>query len=550
MKVCQECNARYQDWEQHTCPEEETYEQFKSRDPLIGTRIADRYEVMEILGRGGMGVVYKGRQILMDRLVAIKMLHAHLITDASALQRFKQEAQAVSKVKHPHTVTLYDFGVTGMGQPYLVMDFIEGRSLRHIVRNESPLPLPRVHHIFAQVVDALTCAHQAGVIHRDLKPENIMLSNHTDMQDYVEVVDFGISTMATGPSGRPGYDEPVAEARGSPPYMSPEQCLMMPIVDQRSDIYSLGIVLFETLSGRLPYTAKNALEMLDCHVSVAPISLRNAHPNLAACESLSSMIAKSLEKDPKKRQQTIEDFGLELLEAVKKDTTRLRSLKNRPELQTPIGNETSQEMPVLPPQVVPDEGPANISDRLFHNIPEGHLMDTLARVRKITDEVQEQIRISRGESQQSSGQHDALERSGRQKTFIDRLIGIFRGDKDDNVSAKYVFFKCPHCGEQVDEKISFCLGCGRSLASTQDFSKVRAAQGVFTLPKSHESVSGPIPVFSSKARALSREATIWQRPSTLMMLGFLIVMAVFFFAGGASIISRAYVHLKEVVGNP
>jgi hypothetical protein len=259
------------------------------------------------------------------------------------------------------------------------------------------------------------------------------------------------------------------------------------------------------------------------------------------------MIGRALEKDPKRRQQTIEEFGLELVDAVKKDTIRLRSLKNRPELMTPTGSDSEQGLPVLPPHAPPHDQSGNTPERSMQSLPDGHLMETLARVRKITDEVQEQIRQSRGESQTTSGRHAAVENIRRPKNFFQRLIGIFRGDKDDNVSAKYVFIKCPHCGEQVEDKIAFCLGCGRSLASTQDFSKVRAAQGVFTLPKSHESVSGPIPVFSSKARALT--PTVWQRPSTLMMLGFLIVMAVFFFAGGASIVSRAYVHLKEVVGN-
>src|SRR5262249_20585797 len=148
-------------------------------------------------------------------------LHSHVVADADTIKRFQQEARAVARVEHPHTVLIYDFGITDQGQPFLVMDFVDGESLRALLRRETTLDMRRTEDIYQQVISALGCAHEAGIIHRDMKPENIMLCEHSGRQDFVYVVDFGIATLTTTDyEGRSAKSETI----GSPAYMSPEQC--------------------------------------------------------------------------------------------------------------------------------------------------------------------------------------------------------------------------------------------------------------------------------------------------------------------------------------
>ena len=194
MKSCPECYSEYEDT-YDKCPSDGVALRKIERDPLVGTRLADRYEVVSVVGRGGMGVVYKVRQEQMDRYMAVKMLHSHMVAEPEAVKRFYREAKTVSQVRHHHIITLYDFGMSKLGQPYLVMDYLEGTSLKSVLKDEGPVPIERVEFIYSQVVDALASAHSVDLVHRDLKPENIMLSKSGGEDDWVTLVDFGLSKL-------------------------------------------------------------------------------------------------------------------------------------------------------------------------------------------------------------------------------------------------------------------------------------------------------------------------------------------------------------------
>jgi serine/threonine protein kinase len=305
----------------------------QDKDPLVGTVISNRYEILSLIGRGGMGVVYKARQINMDRFMALKMLHAHRVSDAEAIQRFFREAKTISQVKHHNVVTLFDFGMSSDRQPYLVMDYLDGGNVHSLLKEQGKLSIERTRIIFKQVAEALASAHALNVIHRDLKPENIMLSTSGTIEDWVTLVDFGLSKLAVSSEDQgTRFLTKVGNVVGSPPYMSPEQCQASHLSDNRSDIYSMAVCIHECLTGRLPFDAKSAVEMLDCHVSQKPITLAEADPDLALCTELMKVLNTALEKDPNKRQQTAEEFGAVFEEACASDALKIRTRKHRVEV--------------------------------------------------------------------------------------------------------------------------------------------------------------------------------------------------------------------------
>ncbi len=470
MKLCPECYGEYQD-DQTECPEDSSVLTAVEDDPLIGTKIAGRYTVMSVVGRGGMGVVYKAKHDLMDRLVAIKMLHSHLVSDAEALKRFHREAKAVSRVQHPHTVTLYDFGITPNGQPFIVMDYIEGTHLKRIISQYGPVPLAKTAHIFKQVVEALTCAHKEGVIHRDLKPENIMLTKRGNDDEWVEVVDFGISMlMATEQSPKISRITRIGDVCGSPPYMSPEQCISSLQIDTRSDIYSLGVVLYEALTGRLPFRTKSAVEMIDCHLYAPPTPLRVANTELACCESLNSLLVKALQKEPDNRQQTMEEFGAQLSEAIKLDSLKLKALKQKLEV------ESFENL---------------VSEAKSHDDGKSHRAHA-----ENAPGAENQESITGDNRARGPGPLDGL-RSAIARALSSLLSFSARTGQNQR---PYVLSNCPYCGCEIEPQVNFCLSCGRNLASPQDAAKLRPAQHVFAYPKFHKSNEGNTPRFSRKAR--------------------------------------------------
>lgn len=275
-----------------------------SRDPLIGTLVAERYRILQLVGRGGMGVVYKARHEMMERTVAIKMLLPQLMADEGAAARFQREARASSRINHSNIISLHDFGKTEEGVPYIVMDFIEGESLADVLKRERQLGTSRCAHIFTQVCDALAHAHELGIIHRDLKPGNIMLLQTEDAHDVVKVVDFGIAKMYESEEGEMQKLTSTGELFGSPVYMSPEQCGGYEL-DLRSDIYSLGCVMYETLTGKLPCVGKTVLETISRQISATPPPFSAARADLFIPDWMESIVMRALSKDPARRQQSM-----------------------------------------------------------------------------------------------------------------------------------------------------------------------------------------------------------------------------------------------------
>ncbi len=256
-----------------------------------------------------MGVVYKARHALMERTVAIKMLQANLVSDASSVKRFHHESKAASRINHPHVITIYDFGISTAGLPYIVMDYLEGQPLYSLIKDDGCVGVERTIKIVSQACDALAHAHKQGVIHRDLKPSNIVLINYDDDKDFVKVVDFGVAKLINAGDGQRLTQ--TGEVCGSPVYMSPEQCLGREL-DIRSDIYSMGIVIYESLTGTLPIIGKTMMETMSKHLSDRPPSFATVRPDLYIPERLEQVVLKALAKDPDARQQSMDDLRQEL----------------------------------------------------------------------------------------------------------------------------------------------------------------------------------------------------------------------------------------------
>lgn len=239
---------------------------------LIGTVFAEKYEIEAVLGAGGMGVVYKARHTHLNRSVAIKMLLPSVLVNEYRWKRFRQEAQAASSLSHPNIVAAWDFGTAGGSQVYMVMDYVEGRSLQEEIDHAGKLPPDRLIKIFSQVCDGLEHAHKHAVIHRDIKDSNIMLVDTADATDIVKIVDFGLAkTMSEEENPEQRLTESGAVV-GSPLFMSPEQCRGIKC-DGRSDIYSLGCVMYKCMTGKVPFAGPTPLDTMYMHLNDLPASM-------------------------------------------------------------------------------------------------------------------------------------------------------------------------------------------------------------------------------------------------------------------------------------
>ena len=313
MKLCLRCNQYFEDVAVQ-CPADNTALELVGDNPLIGALINDRYVVDSVIGKGSSGIVYKATRLLMQREVAVKVLHSYLGAESGSLDRFLREAKAASQLKHPHIINIWESGVTDDGQPYFVMDYLEGSTLADLVKDKGALPLQRTLPIVRQICEALGEAHRHSIVHRDVKPENIVLqeSDYANGEDFVKVLDFGIADQATG--DQPGSVRQ-RTAAGSPAYMSPEQCQGFPL-DLRSDIYSLAIVVFELLTGARPFEAEDIMTLFRLHVKQPPPSLSQIRPDLTYPAKLELAINKALSKDPNARQQDVLAFCKDVEEAV------------------------------------------------------------------------------------------------------------------------------------------------------------------------------------------------------------------------------------------
>jgi eukaryotic-like serine/threonine-protein kinase len=312
MKVCPVCERKFPD-KMTLCSADASVLK-RLDDPLLGQTLAGKYKIEKLIKTGGMGSVYRGRHVLMDKTVAIKVLRPSLAGDDAVVARFSREAKAASKISHPHAVSVTDFGEAENGVVFLIMEYLDGRTLKEVIVKEGPLPLGRAVEIVRQVAGALDAAHGHGVIHRDLKSENIMLVSHNG-DEWAKVLDFGIAKILQ-PVGS-AADAEITQANlvvGTPQYMSPEQCSQSGALDARSDVYSLGIIIHEMLTGRLPFTGESATVVMMKQVQDPPPSILSAGSAIPV--AVDKVIQRALAKQPIDRFQSAGELSAALAEAV------------------------------------------------------------------------------------------------------------------------------------------------------------------------------------------------------------------------------------------
>jgi len=279
-------------------------------DPLLGRTIAERYRIEELLGRGGMGVVYRVEHVRIGKLMAMKLLHGALARDKDLVKRFKREAEAVSKLDHPNTVQVFDFGQSE-GMMFLVMEYLSGRDLGDVLKDEGALPFHRAARIAAQVAGSVAQAHDRGIVHRDLKPENVMVLEGHAVADFVKVLDFGLAKLRESEENEKSITR-AGSILGTPYYMAPEH-IRGEEVDARSDVYAMGALLYKTITGVPPFWAGSPVGVLTMHLTedVIPPSEKAArHPIPPEADRI---VLKAMAKDPRDRFQSMDELRAALI---------------------------------------------------------------------------------------------------------------------------------------------------------------------------------------------------------------------------------------------
>jgi eukaryotic-like serine/threonine-protein kinase len=354
MRICPRCQTAFTA-DERFCPHDGTELRdpappvsavAKATDTRLGQILAGQFELVEVCGRGAMGTVYRAWQLGMDRQVAVKILRTELLGDADVVKRFHREARVVARLAHPNIVTCHLVGETPERIPFLVMELVEGEPLSEIAAR-GVMPVPRALAVVRQIASALADAHAHGVVHRDLKPANILVTQRRRAADFIKVLDFGIAKLVGGDGVTDGSQQGMRLTKegsvfGTPHYLAPEQAAGHE-VDHRADLYSLGVILYRLVTGKLPFEG-SGLAVLLAHVNQPPPPPRSIRPELDP--GLERLILRALAKDPAKRWQTAEALS----DAV--DTL----------LAQPSPWARSQEMPAMDPTVA--LGPAPVADDL------------------------------------------------------------------------------------------------------------------------------------------------------------------------------------------
>ena len=297
------------------------------QDPWLGRVLDGRYRVVDVIGRGGMGVVYKVEHQRMGKIAAMKVLHGDLAGDKEVTARFRREAEAVSRLTHPNTVQVFDFG-TAQGQLYLVMEFVRGLDIGTLIERDGPMPFDRAAPLFGQVCAALTEAHELGVVHRDLKPENILVTRTHGGQDYIKVLDFGLAKLAER--------EEIAAATGrgaivgTPHYMSPEQIRGEDEVDARSDIYSLGALMYRVLTGEHAFVAASPVGVLTKHLTEAVVPPSRRAAELGIPREADAIVLRAMRKVTAERYSSVRELNGDLDQAYAELYGHAASIARRP----------------------------------------------------------------------------------------------------------------------------------------------------------------------------------------------------------------------------
>ncbi len=286
-----------------------------SNQAWLGKIVDGRYRVIEVIGRGGMGVVYRVEHLRMGKIAAMKVLHRDLAQDPDVIARFEREAAAVSKLHHPHTVQVFDFG-NAQGALYLIMELVRGQDLARIIERDGPMPWSRAAPLLAQMCGALQEAHELGIVHRDLKPENVLITRTTGGRDYAKVLDFGLAKLDQ--RGAPNRETERQAIVGTPYFMAPEQ-IRGDEVDARTDIYSFGALMFELLTAQHLYTGSTAVGVLTKHLTADPDAPSMRMPKMGIPPAVDHLCRKALARDPEQRWQTASELA-EAIEEVYAET--------------------------------------------------------------------------------------------------------------------------------------------------------------------------------------------------------------------------------------
>lgn len=332
MKICKKCGAKYPDSEeicsidgQKLIPLPEflqtrpsSHSSHPPADPFIGKQI-EKYRILKQIGEGGMGVVYEAEHIHIGKKVALKILREDYTKKQDVVERFKQEARSASIIGHPNIIDVTDFGYTNDGRVFFIMEYLEGEDLATILENERALKWHRAVKIALQVCHGLEAAHSKGIIHRDMKPENIFIVHPNTKDEKVKILDFGIAKMSILDHESKRLTR-TGVVFGTPEYMSPEQAAGKTI-DKRVDIYSLGVIMYEMITSKVPFTGDSFMAILSKHIFDKVPPLKEVSPNLHIPESLEKTIYKCLEKEPENRFESAAQLASALESVLSEDET-------------------------------------------------------------------------------------------------------------------------------------------------------------------------------------------------------------------------------------
>lgn len=308
-KFCLRCKREFDDVELRVCPDDNTMLAPLVREEIIGTTIDGKYHVLELINSGAWGNVYRARHLELGNTVAVKVLHEKLVNDSDAVARFEQEASMLRSLRNRHIVSTFDFGFLDKARPYLVMEYLAGSNLKEFC--EAPnITLSQLLDLFMHVCDGLAAVHSAGVVHRDIKPNNIICVVDADGVVRAKVFDFGLARIYSDPSVLFESTTPI----GTPSYMSPEQCTGGK-ADLRADIYALGCVMYEILTGQKPFRAPSRYELMNKHLSAWPPMFRDTKYGATRPRLLEHIVFKCLSKNPSGRYQTAQELRYALSDA-------------------------------------------------------------------------------------------------------------------------------------------------------------------------------------------------------------------------------------------